>query len=74
MATRIERVPCERMEFYYNTAIEQKAKLREELEKEMEEKFAERSAKLDAIILESSEEVEIEVPDETEEAVESEGE
>lgn len=68
MATKIERVPVEGFEFYYNSAVEQKAKLREELEAEMEAKYAERTVKLDKIIAETSEEVEVEVPDEEVEA------
>ena len=64
MATRIERVPIEGFEDFYNSAVEKKESLRVELEAEMEAKYTERTAKLDRIIAETSEEVEIEIPDE----------
>lgn len=63
---KTEVVVDEGFEIYYYPAVEQKAKLRAELEAEFERVFAEKTAKLDAIIAQSSHTVEIEIPDEEE--------
>ena len=61
---KTEVVADKDFEDFYNRAVEQKAKLREELEAEFQRIYAERTERLDTIISMSSHTVEIEVPDE----------
>lgn len=63
---KTEVVVDEGFEDFYNRAVEQKAKLKEELEAEFQRIYAERTEKLDTIIAMSSHTVEIEIPDEEE--------
>lgn len=65
--------PLPTFEEDYARYVERKAKAEEEVKAEYEKVLAERTAKLNALINETSEVVEIEIPDEaTEEIVENE--
>lgn len=64
MAVVIERVADVGFEEDFARYSQMKSELRERLEREMEEKFAEQSAKFDKLIELTSHEVEVEVADE----------
>lgn len=56
--------PIEYLKDYYEKAVQNKASIEEDLKIEYEKVLAERTSKLDEIIRLTSEEVEVEVPDE----------
>lgn len=66
MAIVKEIRPCAGFEDDYARFVEKRAKVEEEVKAEFEKVLAERTSKLDALIAATSEEVEIEVPDEVE--------
>lgn len=67
---KVEVKAIEGFEEDYARYVERKAQVEEEVKAEFERVLAERTAKLDELIRLTSEEVEIEVPDEVEEIVE----
>lgn len=67
---KVEVKAIEGFEKDYARYVERKAQVEEEVKAEFEKVLAERTAKLDELIRLTSEEVEIEVPDEVEEIVE----
>lgn len=67
---KVEVKAIEGFEEDYARYVERKAQVEEEVKAEFEKVLAERTAKLDELIRLTSEEVEIEVPDEVEEIVE----
>ena len=66
MAIVKEIRPCAGFEDDYTRFVEKRAKVEEEVKAEFEKVLAERTSKLDALIAATSEEVEVEVPDEVE--------
>lgn len=66
MAIVKEIRPCAGFEDDYARFVEKRAKVEEEVKAEFEKVLAERTSKLDALIAATSEEVEVEVPDEVE--------
>lgn len=66
MAIIKEIRPCAGFEDDYARFVEKRAKVEEEVKAEFEKVLAERTSKLDALIAATSEEVEVEVPDEVE--------
>lgn len=66
MAIIKEIRPCAGFEDDYARFVEKKARVEEEVKAEFEKVLAERTSKLDALIAATSEEVEVEVPDEVE--------
>ena len=64
MAIIREIRPIAGFEEYYEKFVTRKAQVEEEVKAEFANVLAERTAKLDKLIAETSEEVEIEVPDE----------
>ena len=73
MAVTYERIAEVGFEEDFARYSQMKVELREKLERELEEKFAEQSAKLDQLIELTSHVVEVEVEDVADETVENEG-